>query len=197
MALYAIPEGLKTVENSTILEEANQIASLLPALMRQLFTLDDELAVDLPLAQLRVCASLQAGPLPMSTLSRELGVTLSAMTQIADRLERTKLVSRVAQQSDRRVRCLQLTPRGEKMMKHRDDTRIRNVLTVFNYMSPNARKEILTALETMMKASVTAKTEKASNGESVASRTEKSSNGKSIAASHHKQQELLLSKVIS
>ena len=97
MALDAISRGLKVVEDSIKLEEANKIASLLPALMRQLFTLDDDLAVDLPLAQLRVCASLQDGPLPMSALSRELGVTLSAMTQIADRLERANLVSRVAE----------------------------------------------------------------------------------------------------
>jgi DNA-binding MarR family transcriptional regulator len=172
------------MENSVKLEEANQIASLLPALMRQLFTLDDDLAVDLPLAQLRVCASLQAGALPMSALSRELGVTLSAMTQIADRLERANMVSRVAEQSDRRVRCLQLTARGEKMMQHRDNIRIQSVLAVLNYMSPSARNDILTALEMMMKASIAAK-------------TEKTSKGKSVAASNHEQQELLLPKVIS
>ncbi len=102
------------MDNSNRFEEANQIASLLPALMRQLFMLDDDLAADLPLAQLRVCAILRDGPHPMSVLSRELGVSLSAMTQIADRLERAKMVSRVAEDSDRRVRCLQLTQKGEK-----------------------------------------------------------------------------------
>jgi DNA-binding MarR family transcriptional regulator len=184
MALYAISEGLKAVDSSIMLEEANQIASLLPALMRQLLTLDEDLAMDLPLAQLRVCASLQAGPIPMSALSRELGVTLSAMTQIADRLERTKYVSRVAQQSDRRVRCLQLTSRGEKMMKHRDNSRVQSVLAVLNYISPGARKDILAALETFMKASLAAK-------------TEKTSNGKKAAEAHEEQQELSISKVFS
>jgi len=156
------------MDNSINLEEAKEIASLLPVLMRQLFTLEDDLAVDLPLAQLRVCAILLNGPLPMSSLSRELGVSLSAMTQIADRLERAKLVSRVAEQSDRRIRSLQLTPQGEKIMHRRENSRIRSVSAVLNHLSPTARKEILAALETLLKASMAAKTEKASNGKQAA-----------------------------
>ena len=39
----------------------------------------------------------------MSALGRKLGVSLSAMTQIADRLERADMVKRVAEDSDRRV----------------------------------------------------------------------------------------------
>jgi DNA-binding MarR family transcriptional regulator len=171
------------MNHSVKAEEAVAIATLLPAIMRQLLTLDNDLAVDLPLAQLRVCASLQEGPLPMSALSRELGVTLSAMTQIADRLERANLVSRVAEETDRRVRCLQLTPRAEKIMRRHEDSRIRSVSAVLNNMSPSARKDILAALETLMKASVAVKTEKASNG-------------KCVAGPHNKGQESSMQKVI-
>jgi len=53
-------------------------------------------AVELPLAQLKVCSLLYGGPLSMSAWA-ELGVSLSAMTQIADRLERARLVKRVNQ----------------------------------------------------------------------------------------------------
>ena len=172
------------MNHSVKAEEAVAIASLLPAIMRQLFTLDNDLAVDLPLAQLRVCVSLQDGPLPMSALSRELGVTLSAMTQIADRLERANLVSRVAEEKDRRVRCLQLTPRAEKIMRRHEESRIRSVSAVLNNMSPSARKEILAALETLMEASAAVKNEKASNGNSP-------------AGTRHQPGELLISKVIS
>ena len=165
-------------------EEAVAIASLLPAIMRQLFIMDNDLAVDLPLAQLRVCACLQDGPLPMSALSRELGVTLSAMTQIADRLERANLVSRVAEEKDRRVRCLQLTPRAEKIMRRHEDSRIRSVSAAITHLPPDERKGILAALETLMEASAAAK-----NG--------KASNGNSSAGSRHQPGELLISKVIS
>ncbi|MGA2797203.1 MAG: MarR family transcriptional regulator [Thermoguttaceae bacterium] len=172
------------MNHSVKVEEAVAIASLLPAIMRQLFTLDNDLAVDLPLAQLRVCISLQEGPLPMSALSRELGVTLSAMTQIADRLERANLVSRVAEEKDRRVRCLQLTPRAEKIMRRHEDSRIRSVSAAINHLPPDERKGILAALETLMMASIAVKNEKMANGNS--------SDG-----SRHQRGELLLSKVIS
>jgi DNA-binding MarR family transcriptional regulator len=166
------------------LEEAVSLASLLPALMRQLFAVDNDLAADLPLAQIRVCVCLQDGPLPMSALSRELGVTLSAMTQIADRLERANMVCRVAEEKDRRVRCLQLTPRGEKIMRHHEESRIRSVSAALSRLSLEERKGILTALETLMKASVEVKNDNTPHG-----------NGPSGA--RHQQKELLLSKVIS
>ena len=165
--------------------EAVALAALLPSLMRQLFTVDhDDVAADLPLAQLRACASLQDGPLPMSVLSRELGVTLSAMTQLADRLERADLVRREAEEKDRRVRCLQLTPRAEKIMRRHGDSRIRSVSAVLSHLSPDERKGILAALETLMKASAAAK-----DG--------KTSRGVRSSGSRHQQRELLMSKVIS
>ncbi|MGW8257161.1 MAG: MarR family winged helix-turn-helix transcriptional regulator, partial [Thermoguttaceae bacterium] len=117
-------------------EQAKAIAALLPRLMQGLFSVVNDPALDLPLAQLRVCRNLCDGPRSMSVLSRELGVSLSAMTQLADRLERANLVSRVAAHADRRVRCLQLTPQGEKMMRLRDNYRVKRVLAVLNNISP-------------------------------------------------------------
>ena len=75
----------------------------------------------------------------MSVLSRELGVSHSAMTQLADRLERAELVNRVAQGGDRRVRCLQLTERGEKMMRQHDEIRVRRISKALEYLQPDAR----------------------------------------------------------
>ena len=109
----------RPADRAAVAEQAETIATLLPALMRQLTAGDDDPAAELPLAQLRVCSVLCGGPRPMSALGRELGVSLSAMTQIADRLERARLVKRVAKGGDRRVRCLQLTDGGEKIMRLR------------------------------------------------------------------------------
>jgi DNA-binding MarR family transcriptional regulator len=140
------------VSHAIKLQEAHKIATLLPNLMRRLFTLDDDLTQDLPLAQLRVCAILREGPRQMTTLSRELGISLSAMTQIADRLEHAKLVDRVPDRNDRRIRCLKLTPEAEKMMLLRENSRIQSILTVLNNIPSGARKDILAALETFMNA---------------------------------------------
>jgi DNA-binding MarR family transcriptional regulator len=184
VGIYHHVWGLKGVDETTKLEEAKKLASLIPTLMRQIFTLGDDLAVDLPLAQIRVCMILREGSRPMSALSQELSVSLSAMTQIADRLERAKLVNRVPDPSDRRIRCLQLTQQGEKIMQRHENSRIQNILAVLNYLSPGARVEILTALEMLMQASIKAKTEAAANGSR-------------HAGPHHRQAKLFIPKVIS
>ena len=120
--------------------------------MRHLFTFEDDAAEELPLAQLRVCAILAAGPHPMSTLGRELHVSLSAITQIADRLERSQLVQRIADGTDRRLRCLQLTARGGEMMRRREEARVRSVLAVLEGLPAKARRDILAALDELLKA---------------------------------------------
>jgi DNA-binding MarR family transcriptional regulator len=88
----------------------------------------------------------------MSTLSRELSVSLSALTQIADRLERAGLVTRVFEETDRRVRCLQLTERGEEIMRAREQARIERVSAMLGQLSQRARKEVVVSLQAMMKA---------------------------------------------
>jgi DNA-binding MarR family transcriptional regulator len=134
------------------LAQAKAIDSLLLGLGRHLFSTDDQPAAELPVGQLRVCGILYGGPRPMSALSRELGVSLSAMTQIADRLARARLVSRVPKGTDRRVRCLQLTPRGAKLMRDREDSRVRRVSAALEHLSPEQRKELLAALDTFTDA---------------------------------------------
>ena len=149
--------------NDTILfEQARSITELLPAVMRGLFTVDGDPAAELPLSQLRVCRMLlSCGPRPMSALSRELGVSLSAITQIADRLERARLVTRVAEENDRRIRCLQLTPHGEQIMRQREDVRIHRVLTVLEHLTPEMRQKMQGSLETLLEACVALKNEEA------------------------------------
>jgi DNA-binding MarR family transcriptional regulator len=140
------------------MEQARTTARLLHELLRHLAAgADEDPVVDLPLAQLRVCGVLSQGPRSMSALSRELGVSLSAMTQLADRLERAQLVNRVAQGGDRRVRCLQLTERGEKMMRYHEDLRVRRISAALEHLEPGARKQVTAALQTMIQACLATK----------------------------------------
>jgi DNA-binding MarR family transcriptional regulator len=142
------------MNDRAMVEQAKGIASLLPTIMRQLFAADDDPAGELPLAQLRVCSILQHGSQSMSALSRELGVSLSALTQIADRLERSNLVSRVAEENDRRIRCLQLTQQGERIMRLQEEFRIQRVLAVLNYIPPSRRDEVHDVLELLLEACI-------------------------------------------
>jgi hypothetical protein len=68
-------------------------------------------------------------------------------------------------------------------MQNRENLQIQNVSAVLNNMSTPARKEVLTALETLMEASAAVKTGKASNG-------------KPVAGSRIRREEMLISKVI-
>ena len=141
-----------------LMQIAESLTGLLPRLMRGLSSpgiskaSQKDVADDLPLAQLRLCGILSEGPRAMSALSRELGVSLSALTQIADRLERVRLVKRTAEEEDRRVRCLRLTPRGKRMMRKRRDARLRSSLAVLEHLSTSERELVRTAMETLVSA---------------------------------------------
>jgi DNA-binding MarR family transcriptional regulator len=146
------------MDPAVAMKQAQTIATLLIELLRQLAAgANEDPAVELPLAQLRVCRVLYQGPRPMSPLSRELGVSLSAMTQLADRLEHAQLVKRVAQGGDRRVRCLRLTERGEKMMRFHEEVRVRHIATALEHLSPDARNGVTTGLQTMIQACIATK----------------------------------------
>ena len=140
------------MSETVVCRQAKAIATVLTSLMRTFSTLDRDPAAELPLAQLRVCILLCEGPRCMSALSRELGVTLSAMTRIADRLECARLVKRVAEGDDRRIRQLQLTPRGQAIMRRRNEARVQNVSAVLGRLTPKARTGVRKALETLMTA---------------------------------------------
>jgi len=136
-----------------LLQQAETVATTLGRIMRMVSAIDmEDLAIELPIAQFRVCAILSDGPRTMTSLSRELGVTLSAMTQIADRLERTKLVERVTEPDDRRVKSLQLTPRAKEMMRSRGQRRIHRVAQALENLSPEARERVVAALGTLLEA---------------------------------------------
>jgi DNA-binding MarR family transcriptional regulator len=135
------------------LEQARTVAALLRSLLRELTAGVDDPAVELPLAQLRVCNMLSGGPRAMSALGRELGVSLSAITQIADRLERARLVKRVSQGNDRRVRCLQLTDRGATMMDRHEEARVQRMSAALQNLTPKARGAVAVSLESLVRAS--------------------------------------------
>lgn len=56
------------------------------------------------------------GPLTMGDLCKHLFTACSTATDLADRMERAKLVERVRDEKDRRLVRLQLLPRGEDVL---------------------------------------------------------------------------------
>jgi DNA-binding MarR family transcriptional regulator len=140
-------------------EQAATIVGLVQSLLRELTAGSNDPAIELPLAQLRVCRVLSSGLQSISAISRELGVSLSAITQIADRLERAHLVRRVTEGEDRRVRCLQLTSRGEKLLRLHDEERIRRMTAALEQVTPEAREETVKMLRGLVQASIAARSQ--------------------------------------
>jgi DNA-binding MarR family transcriptional regulator len=132
--------------------QARQLDAIFKALARKVLV-DDDPASELPLRQLRVCLLLYERPHSMTELSRELGVSQSAITQIADRLESAKMVTRGPVGDDRRVRSLQLTVRARNMLRLREDGRIERVRRIMDSMSAERRAGVLEALEALRDAS--------------------------------------------
>jgi len=130
--------------------ECEQFVALLRLLIRRVFALDPEdPSTDLPVAQLRVCALLNDGPRTVSTLARELAISVSAATQVADRLEAAQLVTRVADDDDRRVRNLVLTSHGADVARRRRARRLQSARALLARLSPAERKKALAALEVL------------------------------------------------
>jgi DNA-binding MarR family transcriptional regulator len=125
--------------------QARALRAALLALGKGLLSVDDS-TLDLPLRQLRVCLTLCGGRESMSELSRELGVSLSAMTQVANRLERQGLVERVFDGSDRRVRFLQLTEQGEALMRSHEEAQLRRMERCLRQMGQEEAEQVLRAL---------------------------------------------------
>ena len=136
--------------------QAVELEQLMPRMLRRLYTSDpDHPANDLPLAQLRVCTILQGGPRTLSAISEELAISVSATTQIADRLERAGLVGRVAGVGDRRTKYLQLAPHGMEMMRTRRELRVQRTLAALGELSPEQRQATLDVMRAMLAASYT------------------------------------------
>ncbi len=127
--------------------EAETFVGLLQTLLRGLTIGSNDPAAALPLAQLRVCHVLRSGGRSITSIGRELGVSASAVTQIADRLERAKLVCREAGDGDRRVRRLRLTKQGENLLRRHDEERVRRAAAMLERMPPKARREAAAALK--------------------------------------------------
>lgn len=137
--------------------QAEHLERLLPALSRQVFDLPPppNALADLPLAQFRLCILLsREGRRTMSQLGEELHISVSAVTQMADRLEKVDLVERVTEKTgDRRTRHLQLTAHGQSLILARRALRTDRAAQTLAMMPPPMRETVLHVLETLLSAS--------------------------------------------
>jgi len=145
-------------------EQSEAIVSMLSGLARRLFTLEaDDPGMELPVAQMRVCTVLIDGPKTMGAISRELGISHSAITQIADRLERALMVERVPESEDRRCKSLRLTAFGVEKMRSRRERRVLRMQRAMDKLPPEDRAAVVSALRTLFDAGLAVEAESMSD----------------------------------
>lgn len=135
------------------IDEARRVTRQLLSLVRQIFAPPERGESGLPLGQLRLCAVLAEGPRSMSEVARELRISTSAATQLADRLERGGLVRRLVDGPDRRVRRLALTARALGMMQRRQEGQVRRMSSAWQMLTKRQRRQALSTFVALARAS--------------------------------------------
>lgn len=77
-----------------------------------------------------------AGSRQVSDLARFLGISLSAVTGLVDRMTKAGLVTRDRDEGDRRVVWVKITPTGEEALKEWVRARSRRVHALFTQLEP-------------------------------------------------------------
>jgi DNA-binding MarR family transcriptional regulator len=88
----------------------------------------------------------------MGDVAKAYDVTLSAITQIINRLEQKGFITRRNAPADRRVYTLDLTPEGKTLVRELHTLQIEGLEHVLARMSPRDRRRVLKGLEAFVKA---------------------------------------------
>jgi DNA-binding MarR family transcriptional regulator len=118
---------------------------------RHLLAIDDP-TMDLPIRQLKVCFALLRRSRSMSEIGREIGMSPSAVTQISDRLERRGLVERLLPDGDRRVRRLQLTAKGLRVMRRHEEKQLRRIAGALDRLTEKELDQLMSGLEILTRS---------------------------------------------
>lgn len=142
----ARPNRQELVER--ILKSADNIFRvLLPTVPREL------LLMDFTMPQLKAMFLLFLnGPMRMSDLASDLGVTFATATGLADRLVERDLVTRESDPGDRRVVRCRLSESGQKSISRIWETARSRMREIVQLMDTDVLQALTRALETMLAA---------------------------------------------
>ena len=97
--------------------------------------------------QFVVLRALRKGPCNTSFLAHMLGVTLSAVTALVNRLYKAGLVNRERQEKDRRQVLISITAKGLDVLKDVEDRRNLLLAVYLSHVPENKRKQLLSLLQ--------------------------------------------------
>lgn len=133
-----------------ISEFVDRVSEIMPVVMKGYFRQQaagfHKLKITLP--QFVVLDILSRhGESKMSDLAHFINVTTAAMTGIVDRLVRDGYLKRVNDPQDRRIIKVNLTSRGDKLVREASELRKQYFSTIFGMISQKEREDYLKILE--------------------------------------------------
>lgn len=133
------------------LEFAIKLEAMFPRVIRAIFASDpSDPLMDLQIAQIRVMRTLFRGDRTVSDLSEEFGLSMSACTQMINRLEAMGLVDRRGDSDDRRIRHIGLSEKGLAQMKERQRLRVSRAQQTLQNLTAEEQERIVWALERLL-----------------------------------------------
>lgn len=85
----------------------------------------------------------------MSTVAKELSVTIGTLTIAINSLVKKGYVERVRSEQDRRVVYISLTPKGEKAYRHHEEFHKRMILATINGLTEEETRVLVKALSNL------------------------------------------------
>lgn len=90
---------------------------------------------------------LHKGPQPVNTIGKKIMLTSGSITTTIDRLEAKNLVRRTASPHDQRVRIVQLTPAGRRLISCAFTQHRKDMEQIADALSPSERRQLIQLLK--------------------------------------------------
>jgi DNA-binding MarR family transcriptional regulator len=155
-AIASKTEEIPVETTSEIRATAARIASLFSHVFlfdqgQQLRTIEES---GLTMAQCKTLLALagpgeSAEPRQISDISDRLGLSMPSLSRAVDGMVRKRLITRVEDEHDRRVRRIAITPKGEKLVSELVSMRLAGLEAFASTLSAAQRRKLDTAIESL------------------------------------------------
>lgn len=141
-----------SINSESLIDYIKELDHVFSRLIYRVRVLHNRYTVDeITDTQFIVLRSLRKGPCNTSYLAQMLGVTLSAITALINRLHRMGLVSRERREKDRRQVWISITPKGLQVLNDVEERRNLLLAVYLSRVPENERQQLLELLQRAIK----------------------------------------------
>lgn len=142
------------IDSAHLHSDAETLEMLLPRAIRLLYVADETSPLsELTVPQLRLLRMLTCASRTASSVGEKLGLSVSAVTQMVNRLEAAGLVQRIDDNDDRRVKHLSLTEEGRRQLEARRKRRVALAEIALAGLTGESRSQLLSSLQQLIATS--------------------------------------------